>query len=192
MAERLVIRSYRRVFEVDRRIYRVDRWALPVPGGVPLRGVAYFVAALGLVLVAGRLPGLGELLAAVSAPLRYVVGPMAVAVLATQATPDGRAAHRFARSWLGVRWRARRRSDGRRVPREGEPVAWSGRLAVRWDANAARLIRGVARGPARVTFARPVRLSHRGRRLVAREVDDGRVCGQAVVLCDRQELELRP
>src|SRR5918992_1366740 len=38
MAERLVIRSYRRVFEVDRRIYRVDRWALPVPGGVPLQG----------------------------------------------------------------------------------------------------------------------------------------------------------
>ena len=40
----MVIRSYRRVFEVDRRIYRVDRWALPVPGGVPLRAVGYFVA----------------------------------------------------------------------------------------------------------------------------------------------------
>ena len=44
MAERVVIRSYRRVFEVDRRIYRVDRWALPVPGGVPLRAVGYFAA----------------------------------------------------------------------------------------------------------------------------------------------------
>jgi conjugation transfer TcpE-like protein len=212
MGERLMIRSYRRVFEVDRRIYRVDRWALPVPGGVPLRGVAYFVAALALVVVAGRMPGLGELVEAVSAPLRYVVGPLAVAVLATQATPDGRAAHRFARSWLGVRWRARRRSDGRRVPREGEPVAWSGRLAVRWDAHTARLIRGVARGPARVVFARPVRLSHRGGRLVAREVDDaatrraaasgravtraggGRAAAtpHAIVLCDRQVLELRP
>jgi TcpE family len=191
LGERLMIRSYRRVFEVDRRIYRVDRWALPVPGGVPLRGMAYFAVALGLVLLLGRLPGFGELLGAVSAPLRYVVGPFAVAVLATQATPDGRAAHRFARSWLGVRWRSRRCSAGRRVPREGEPVLWSGRLAVRWDAHAARLIRGVAWGPARVVFARPVRLAHRGGRLVARE-DDAAAAGQAVVLCDRQELELRP
>ena len=46
MADSLIIRSYRRVFEVDRRIYRVDRWALPVPGGVPLRGVGYFAAAV--------------------------------------------------------------------------------------------------------------------------------------------------
>jgi hypothetical protein len=45
----------------------------------------------------------------------------------------------------------------------------SGRLAVRWDAHAAQLIRGVAWGPARVVFARPVRLAHRGGRLVARE-----------------------
>ena len=42
----MVIRSYRRVFEVDRRIYRVDRWALPVPGGVPLRAVGYFMGTL--------------------------------------------------------------------------------------------------------------------------------------------------
>jgi hypothetical protein len=90
-----------------------------------------------------------------------------------------------------VRCRARRRSAGRGVPREGEPVAWSGRLAVRWDAHAARLIRGVAWGPARVVFARPVRLVHRGGRLVARE-DEAGATGQALVLCGGQELELRP
>src|SRR3954447_26503353 len=73
MDERLVIRSYRRVFEVDRRIYRVDRWALPVPGGVPLRGLGYFIATLLLVVVGGRLPGLATLLELLSAPLRYIV-----------------------------------------------------------------------------------------------------------------------
>ena len=57
----MVIRSYRRVFEVDRRIYRVDRWALPVPGGVPLRAVGYFAAALLAMIAAGALPGIGEL-----------------------------------------------------------------------------------------------------------------------------------
>src|SRR5689334_19546995 len=96
MSERLVIRSYRRVFEVDRRIYRVDRWALPVPGGVPLRGLGYFVATILVLLGVGRLPVVGDLVGALSPPLRLVVLPLAVAVLGTQAAPDGRSAHRFA------------------------------------------------------------------------------------------------
>src|SRR5215213_3700461 len=111
MGERLMIRSYRRVFEVDRRIYRVDRWALPVPGGVPLRAVAYFTAALLAIVEAGELPGTSELVGALSAPIRFVVLPLAVAVLGTQAAPDGRAAHRFASDWLRFRLRARRRSE---------------------------------------------------------------------------------
>ena len=37
------IRSYRRVFDLERRIYRVDRIRLN-PGGVPVRGVVYFLA----------------------------------------------------------------------------------------------------------------------------------------------------
>ena len=81
MAERLVIRSYRRVFEVDRRIYRIDRWTLPVPGGVPLRGLGYFVAAVLAVIVCGRLPAVGVLVDALSPPLRYGVLPLMVAVV---------------------------------------------------------------------------------------------------------------
>src|SRR3954467_4952318 len=92
MADRVIIRSYRRVFEVDRRIYRVDRWALPVPGGVPLRAVGYFTATVLAVLVLGALPGTGELVELLSAPLRYVVLPLAIALLGTQVAPDGRAA----------------------------------------------------------------------------------------------------
>src|SRR6185437_15508298 len=109
MSDQMVVRSYRRVFRVDRRIYRVDRWALPVPGGVPLRGLGYFLATLLFVLLGGRLPGLAPLLELLSAPLRYVVLPLAVAVLGTQAAPDGRSAHRFAWDWLRLRMRARRR-----------------------------------------------------------------------------------
>src|SRR5215212_7290894 len=115
-----VIRSYRRVFEVDRRIYRVDRWALPVPGGVPLRAVGYFAAALLAMIAAGALPGTSELAGALSAPIRFVVLPLAVAVLGTQAAPDGRAAHRFAWDWLRLRVRAQRRSAGRVVALECE------------------------------------------------------------------------
>ena len=39
------IRSYRRVFDLERRIYRVDRLRLN-PGGVPVRGVVYFLVIL--------------------------------------------------------------------------------------------------------------------------------------------------
>src|SRR4051794_41950914 len=122
MVERVVIRSYRRVFEVDRRIYRVDRWALPVPGGVPLRALGYFAATALLMVL------LGDLVSFLSPPLRFVVVPLAVAVLGTQAAPDGRTAHRFAWDWLCFRLRARRRSAGRVLRLEDPAVRRGGRL----------------------------------------------------------------
>ena len=117
MAERVVIRSYRRVFEVDRRIYRVDRWALPVPGGVPLRALGYFAATALLMVL------LGDLVSFLTPPLRFVVVPLAVAVLGTQAAPDGRTAHRFAWDWLCFRLRARRRLRGPRGAARGRAGA---------------------------------------------------------------------
>ena len=191
MDDRLIIRSYRRVFEVDRRIYRVDRWALPVPGGVPLRGVGYFAATLGLVILLGALPAVGDLLGALTPPLRYVLLPLAVAVLGTQAAPDGRAAHRFAWEWLRLRLRARRRCAGRAVALEGEPISWSGVLPVRWDGQAPRLHRGRVRGPARITVNAPVRLVQRRGRLVAR-AEGGETAPQPVVLCGGTVLEIAP
>src|SRR3954452_16337914 len=158
----MVVRSYRRVFEVDRRIYRVDRWALPVPGGVPLCAVGYFAAALLAMIAAGALPGLGDVVASISAPIRFLVRPLAVAVLGTQAAPDGRAAHRFAWDWLRLRLQARRRCAGRVVPLEGEPVTWDGALATCWDEHGTTLRNARVRGPARVTFAVPVRFDGAG------------------------------
>src|ERR1700742_5267748 len=119
--DRLVIRSYRRVFEVDRRIYRVDRWALPVPGGIPLRAVGYFFATLLAAILLSVFPATSDLIGAITAPLRFVVLPLAVAVLGSQAAPDGRAAHRFASDWVAFKLRARRRSAGRVMPLEDGP-----------------------------------------------------------------------
>src|SRR4051794_39361905 len=158
MTDPVIIRSYRRVFEVDRRIYRVDRWALPVPGGVPLRAVGYFAAAVLAGGVLGALPLTGGLVGGVSGPVRDVGLPLGVAGLGTQAAPDGRTAHRFALDWLRYRWRGHRRSAGRVVALEHEPVRWDGELAVRWDADSAELHRGRVKGPARVTFNVPVSL----------------------------------
>src|SRR4051794_20793415 len=171
MADRVVIRSYRRVFEVARRISRVDRWALPVPGGVPLRAVGYFAATVLLMVV------LGGLVAFLSPPLRFVVVPLGVAVFGTQVAPDGRTAHRFAWEWLCFRARARRRCAGRVVHLEEEPVQWHGDLGVRWDVDAATLQHAVVRGPARVTFNVPTMIGEPG---------------DAVVICAGTKLEVRP
>jgi TcpE family len=182
MAEQLIVRSYRRVFEVDRRIYRVDRWVLPVPGGVPLRGVAYFVAALLAAVLAARLPVIGGLVGELAAPLRYVVMPFGVALLGTQVAPDGRVAHRFAWGWLCWRLRSRRRSSGRTVPLEAEPVAWHGVVATAWDESATALHRGRVHGPAMVTFGVPVRVvSCRRGRVVVRQLPDGEAGGEVAV-----------
>lgn len=150
------IRSYQRIFRPERRIYQLEGHPLPVPGGVPLRWLAYTAAALVAVLTLGSrsltLAGLlaaaaalvGGLLGGASAaatagavafaaawalglalglldwPLRLLVLPAAVGTLATQATPDGRRADRFACSWLALRLAPRRRSLGRAVPLAGE------------------------------------------------------------------------
>ncbi|HEU4904587.1 MAG TPA: hypothetical protein VFT19_00515 [Solirubrobacterales bacterium] len=160
------IRSYQRIFRPERRIYQVEGHRLPVPGGVPLRWLAYAAAALVAVLALGSgsraLDGLlglsaalaggllggreAALLAGLAAfaaawilgfglglldwPLRLIVIPASVATLATQATPDGRRADRFAASWLALRLAPRRRSLGRALPPLGHPVRGGGGLWV--------------------------------------------------------------
>jgi hypothetical protein len=164
--ERVAVRAYgRRVFRVERRLYRIERWRIPVPGGIPLRAAVYTVATLLVVLAAGRLPGLGALIGLAHPAYPYVLLPLAVGVLGSQVAPDGRATHRFARDWLALRLRARRRSAGRAVALEGEPLPAGGELMLRADHRTPELRPGVVRGPATVAFREPVALSggRRGR-----------------------------
>lgn len=53
MSGRETIRSYQRIFRPDRRLHHIEGRALPVPGGVPLRGLGYAGAALLAVLALG-------------------------------------------------------------------------------------------------------------------------------------------
>ena len=196
-AERICVRSYRRVFHVDRRIYRIERWAIPVPGGVPLRGVFYFVAALVAVLVLSVLPLAGAVLGALNPPLRYVVLPLAVAALGTQVAPDGRLAHRFARDWLAHGVRRRRRSAGRAMALEEEAVPWHAELALRPDERAPTLRAGRIRGPARVYFSEPLAVAggRRGRRIARPLSAHGRRGGavlDSIELAPGEALEVRP
>jgi len=164
------IRSYRRVFNVDRRIYRLDDWTLPVPGGVPLRAIAYFAGTLLAVLIARQLPLLGAALGALNPPLRYLVLPLLIATLGSQIAPDGRAAHRFARDWIWLAVRRRRRSAGRPLPLEQELIAWHAELLLKTTPPNARREGGRVvwrharvRGPADVFFAALADVEHRRR-----------------------------
>jgi hypothetical protein len=86
------IRSYRRVFDLERRIYSVDRLRLN-PAGVPVRGVLYFLALAALVLVGGHLPVLGALTETAPWYLRELALPAGLASGLALLRVDGRTAH---------------------------------------------------------------------------------------------------
>lgn len=229
------IRSYQRIFRPERRIYQIEGRALPVPGGVPLRWLAYASAALVAVLaigsgsvtiaillagvagaaglaVGGRFGALaagltafgafwvaGFLLGLLDWPLRLVVMPVATATLATQATPDGRRADRFAISWLALRLAPRRRSLGRGVPSAGVEQVRDGAVWVAPDQHLPGLRRGRIRGAAIATFAAEMRVRRsalRGRRLLARPARArprrGEMVAKRLALGAGEVLEVRP
>jgi hypothetical protein len=158
----LQIRSFRAVFALERRLYKVDRWRLPFPYGVPLASLGYGLACLLAVLVAARLPVIGALVALVPPPVRLVLAPAALGMAAARLRVDARPAHRFAWAWARQRL-ARRRLRGfaalsaSRARRMGDIV-----LAAH-PAGGYRAAR--VRGPARVLLRYPARARDRGGRL---------------------------
>lgn len=111
------IRSYRRVFDLERRIYRVDRLRLN-PGGVPVRGVVYLLVIVLADLIATRLPLVGLALRAMPWYLRDLLLPGVTAAVLSVIRVDGRPFHLAAHALVRAR-RAARRPLGRR--REGGP-----------------------------------------------------------------------
>ena len=113
------IRSYRRVFDLERRIYRVDRLRLN-PGGVPVRGVVYFLAILAGALIAGRLPLLGNATGLLPWYLGDLALPAASAAILTMIRVEGRPFHMAARAVLRYRTEPRRLAGARRCNGPGE------------------------------------------------------------------------
>jgi hypothetical protein len=93
------IRSYRAVFDLERRIYRVDRLRLN-PGGVPVRGVVYCLAILACLALAGTLPLLGTLVRVLPWYLRDLFLPAGLAALLTMIRVEGRPFHLAAAALL--------------------------------------------------------------------------------------------
>lgn len=90
------IRSYARAFPTDRRIYRIDRWAIPIPGGLPLAASAWFLALAIAVGAIGQLPVASAAIGVLGWPAAIIVAPGAGAVALTKRCDDGRTLPRLA------------------------------------------------------------------------------------------------
>jgi hypothetical protein len=113
------IRSYRRVFDLERRIYSVDQLRLN-PGGVPVRGIVYFLALLATALLATALPGVRVLAGELPWYLRDLALPAVGAALLSVIRLEGRTFHLAAHALLRHRLSPRRLASGRPCAAPGE------------------------------------------------------------------------
>jgi hypothetical protein len=148
------IRSYHKCFRLERRLHKIERWRIPVPYGVPVRGIVYAAVALVLVLIAGTVPVLGDLLGLLHPWFRYAVIPVGAGWALTRWKVDGRSAATAATAWLRWFFGPRRVASFRRVPTLGETRL--GEVTATPDEYAARLRRGVVRGPATAVLRYPI------------------------------------
>ncbi len=101
------IRSYRRVFDLERRIYRVDGIRLN-PGGIPVRGLVYFLLTLAVALLVAKLPILALVAAELPWYVRDVALPALTAALLAVVRVEGRPFHLAAQALLSFRVGPRR------------------------------------------------------------------------------------
>lgn len=157
-----VIRSYRLVFDRHWRICRIQSWRLPLPGGLELRAVGYWLACLSAIALLGRLPIIGLAVGALPAEFRFVLVPLIGAWALSSWEVDGRSPHRALAGLLA--WRARPRCVAalRRCPAAGSGAAGPGQIRIAADLRSPRYPRGRLRGPARVLLRYPVEVRAEG------------------------------
>ena len=184
------IRSFRVVFDLERRIHKVDRIRLPLPYGLPLRSLAYAATTFVAILVLARLPIVGVAVAALPAPVRLAVVPAVIAYALTQLRPDGRPAH-----WFLLAWARQRLAPGTVVAfatvrrRQTEHLA---ELLVAPDERDVRYRPGIIEGPSMAVLRLPVEPRARGKTLELRPAGEQPLYrGRRLVLSPGQRAVLR-
>jgi hypothetical protein len=152
-----LIRSYRLVFRRRWRIFRIQGWRIPLPGGIELRLLGYWLGALALIAAFGSLPVFGSALSSVPASLRLLAMPLAVAWLLCRWEVDGRPPHRALAGLLWWRLRPRELAALRRVPAPGSEFAPLGAVVAAPDLGTSSYPCGRVQGPARLLLRYPVR-----------------------------------
>jgi len=153
-----VVRSYRLVFRRRWRIFRIQGWRIPLPGGLELRLLGYWLACLALSFALSALPLLGPLLRLAPSSLRLIALPLAAAWLLNRSELDGRPPHRALLGLLLWRLRARSLAGLRRTPPPGSELIPLGRLVLAPDLSSSRPPAGEITGPARILIRYPLRI----------------------------------
>lgn len=189
----MLIRSYRRVFKLERRMHKIDptRGAgeglnqMVPPAGIPIRGIGYAAGALVATFVLWKTPGVGLGFGLLPWWIRHLAIPALVTVALWRAEPDGRRADLLVCAVAAHLWRRLR-------ARRARPD-WTvgGKLRVRWDASDTRLHRGARiHGPATAAFSVPVELNDRWDGLYAEASERGEP--RVVEVPAGQTLKVRP
>jgi hypothetical protein len=151
-----VVRSYRLVFRRRWRIFRIQGWRIPLPGGVELRLLGYWLACLAAIFIVGRLPLLGLIVTQLPASLRLLALPIAAAWGISRWEVDGRPPHRALIGLLSWHLRPLHLAGLRRCPAPGTQLAPLDSLYLGPDLSASRYPPGRLRGPARLLLRYPV------------------------------------
>jgi hypothetical protein len=162
-AETKVVRSYRLVFRRRWRIFRIGNWRIPLPGGLELRLIGYWLGCLAAISVLGRLPLLGLPVAAMPPALRLLAIPLLAAWALCRWELDGRPPHRALLGLSGWWLRPRVLAAGRRVPAPRSEISPLKTIVLDPDLESATLPRGRVEGPARLLLRYPTSASRRGR-----------------------------
>jgi hypothetical protein len=154
--ETKVVRSYRLVFRRRWRIFRIGNWRLPLPGGLELRLIGYWLACLAGVAALSRLPLIGLPFAAMPAALRLLAIPLLGAWALCRTELDGRPPHRAVLGLAAWRLRPRVIAAGRRVPAVGTEHSPLEALVLDPDLRGPEYACGRIEGPARLLLRYPV------------------------------------
>ena len=189
-SDTLVVRSFRVVFDLGlRRLFKVDRFRVPFPYGLPLRGVAYAAGVLLALLILQRLPLVGEVVGALPAPVRFLLLPGGAAYLLLQIEPDGRSAHAAAIAWARYRLMPKRVAAWRRADEISSRVVL-GDVTFVPDERCARYRRARVIGPGRVLLRYPAQAWQTGRVLhIEQTGEEPAFVGSQVTLHAGQRLE---
>ncbi len=159
---RKVVRSYRLVFRRRWRIFKIQNWRIPLPNGLELRAVGYWLCCLIAVAALGRAPGTSALLSAIPPSVRLVGIPAAAAWALSRWEVDGRSPHRALLALAGHLIRPRDVAGLRRCRAVGRELVPLEELAAGPDLSAPDYPKGRLVGPAEVLLRYPVAVELEG------------------------------
>ena len=116
------ITSFARAYPSERRIYRIDRWTVPLPGGLPLAASAWFFSSACLVAALFQAPGLSSVAKAVGWPALLIVLPGALATGATRRLGDGRTLPQLITHAAAFTLASRSAGEAAEIPESAERV----------------------------------------------------------------------